>query len=527
MKLSRREVALQGLAFALLAGCKIRDGGSSGVLAGEADPALGRGKRVIVLGGGIAGLTAAYKLQAQGFSVTVLEKTNRISGRVWTNRGYFCDNQYCEFGATRIPDIHDKTLAYAKMLGLEVMPASFGDDNRLYCVNGKRFTKRDTEVEANGLATYLDAEGAYTKQLFAAIGPDASEERVWQEIQKQGLDSQTFGAWLKSACGFTDDQVRLVAASNGSEIHMFSASMWMAAEYLERNWDQVFRIKGGNDQIASGLASRLDSPVTLLANVQAVRATREGVSVDFVEKGTKKTLDGDFVISTLPLDVIKKVQWLPGLSKAKMEASQSVRMQSVTRVNLQFAKRFWETDEGLKGLKVLHSDFEIERFWDMTVSTDQKQPLIPKAGKSLGDVEETGPSCGVAGEVTEKGILTSYIQSDNAVKMGKLSPADRIAAVMKDLKRAFPKVDAESLFVKGNSWVWHQQSWTGGGWAAYAPNQLDLYFATRISEADGKILFAGDHTTIEAGWIQGAIQSGERAAEELVQSVQSQVPKSA
>ena len=76
------------------------------------------GKRVVVLGGGLAGLSAAYELQQRGYSVTVLEGRDRLGGRVWTKRDGFEDGQYAEIGAVRIPDVHDRTLAYCKDLGL-------------------------------------------------------------------------------------------------------------------------------------------------------------------------------------------------------------------------------------------------------------------------------------------------------------------------------------------------------------------------------------------------------------------------
>lgn len=528
-KISRRELTAYGLALALLAGCGRRYAGVAKALdAASVDPTLGAGKRVIVLGSGLAGLSAAYKLQAYGFGVTVLEKTSRIAGRVWTNRGFFRDQQYCEFGATRIPDIHDKTIAYAGMLGLELMPALFGDaDNWLYCVNGKRFKKSEVGQPQGPARGYLDCESDYTTDFFAALGDGLTEADLWAQIEQRRLDGKTFRDWLKSDCDYTDEQVRTVEAAYGTEADMASAGMWMAQEYVERNWDASYRIKGGNDQIAHGLSGRLKTPVTLLAEVRGVRRAARGMAVDYLERGTAQTLEADFVVCALPLDVLQRIQWTPALSPAKLEASRSVRMQAVTRINLQFAQRFWETDEGLKGLEVLRSDFPTERLWDMTVSADQRERQAARPPQ--GDAEQTpdAASCtspnGAAYEAspgsTPMGILTCYIESDHALAMGKLGAADRIAAVMRDVQRAFPRSQVSDLYVKGNSWVWHQQNWVGGGWAAYAPEQLDLYMATRVAEADGRVFFAGDHTTIETGWMQGALASGERAAEQVVQSV--------
>lgn len=499
--LPRRDFMALSAALSFLAACRPYLGalGSENKDLAKVD---GKGKRVIVLGGGIAGLCSAYRLQEQGFQVVVLEKTNRISGRVWTNHGFFEDDQYCEFGATRLPDCHDLTRAYADLLGLEYIALGGDDDNVMYHLDGVRRYKLPGQDASPWPEDRAHIDSTYASQAFPLLG-NPKEER-WPRtfgrsisLDIKHLDSLTFADYLKEA-GFSDFARKVVKASNGSEVDMFSASMWLAAEYLEQTWDKTHRIKGGNQQISEKLAAPLfkTNSIQLRADVRRVEQLADkGVRVSYQQGGELRQVEGDYVICALPMQAFKKIDWLPGLSAMKMQAAGEVTMQAVTRINMQFKKRFWEQAPfNVRGLKVLHSDLPIERLWDMTGSADQKTRT---------------------GKVSEKGILTAYIQHDLARAAGKYSPEERMKFALEQVEAAFP--GSRDLFIKGSSWVWHEQEWVGGGWAAYRPGQIDLYLASRQTE--GRIHFAGDHTTLEAGWIQGALESAHRVYNEIAADI--------
>lgn len=500
--LPRRDFLRWSAAFGLLASCRSTLG--SQLTGAEQDiPNLdGRGRKVVILGGGPAGLCAAYNLDKMGFMVTVLEKTKRVSGRVWTDYNFFEDGQYCELGATRIPDCHTMTTGYAKTLGLELAPLSHGDqDNYMYFLDGVRRYKKQGSDERAWDLDRGEIESSYSTPAFSVIGDPAL--KTWPRGPNQmdpkhinRLDHLTLAAYLKEL-GYSDFARKIVRSANGSEIDMYSALAWLAGEYLERTWNMTYRIKGGNQQLAEQFAKKLSPKAKLetLADVKKVIQTKDAVTVHYQQRGDAKELQADYVICTLPLDVLKKVTWEPGLSKGKMTASQEVPMQAVTRVNLQFKSRFWEkAPYNVKGLKVLHSDLVVERLWDMTGSEDQKYRT---------------------GKPSEKGILTSYIQFDNARLVGSREQDDRVKFVLEEVSKAFPEAKRE--FIKGMSFLWHGQDWIGGGWSAYKPGQIDLFIATR--ETEGRVHFAGDHTSPEPGWIQGAFSSVHRVIEELDESI--------
>lgn len=503
--LKRRDFVRLSAGLGLLASCGPQSSQAEIKEAMSLPKINGKGKTVVILGGGPAGLCTAYELDKMGFSVTVLEKTKRISGRVWTNYDFFDEGQYCELGATRIPDCHHLTKGYAQILGLDLAALDHGPlDNTLYHLDGITRFKKPGHDQKPWPEDRGAIESGYTGKAFPQMG-DPSHPH-WPRSQTplnltgitpttvKNLDSMTLADYLKSI-GYSDFARKVVQAANGSEVNMYSALAWLAGEYLEKEWDRTYRIKGGNNLLSQKFAENLSarSRIELLADVTAVESKGKKTIVNYKQKGDSKALEADFCISTLPLDVIKKIDWMPGLSQAKIKASKEVAMQAVTRVNLQFKSRFWENASyNIKGLKVLHSDLSFERLWDMTGSEDQKHRKA---------------------KASPMGILTAYVQHDNARMLGAKSPEDRIKHVLNEMTQVFP--EAKSQFHKGMSFVWHQQDWIGGGWSAYAPGQIDLYLATRTPE--GSILFAGDHTSLEPGWIQGAFDSAHRVINELEQ----------
>jgi monoamine oxidase len=468
----------------------------------------GRGQKVIVLGAGLSGLCAAYELDQRGFQVTLLEKTNRVSGRVWTNYDYFDDGQYCELGATRIPDCHDLTIGYAKKFGLELAALDYGDqDNTLYYLDGiKRFKKEDpSKVQAPWPEDRSLIESAYGPKAFPLLGNPT--QAGWPKIPHDSadiaaLDAITFADFL-TKIGYSEFARKIVTVSNGSESKMYSALLWLAGEYLEKEWNKTLRVKGGNEQLAHRFVTHLSrsTGIEFLSEVLEVESSKGGVRVIYRQKGQIRTVEGAICVSTLPLDVLKKVKWSPALSPDKSRASKEVVMQPVTRINLQFNERFWENEPyKLKGLKILHSDLMIERLWDMTGSEDQKYRRS---------------------QVSPLGILTVYIQSENAVRVGKMEPKERLEYALKEITQVFPEATAN--FRKGMSFLWHQQDWVGGGWSAYGSGQVKLYKATQTRE--GQVFFAGDHSSLEPGWMQGAFQSAHRVISEIAESQDSKKTK--
>src|SRR5688572_3300981 len=161
------------------------------------EPGRGR-KKVVVIGGGIAGLVAGYELKRAGHEVVILEAQNRVGGRVYTCRS-LAPGLYAEYGAMRIPRVHELTLSYCKKFGLELRPFVMGNPKTLVYVGGQRMTMADAEMDPNQLPfdlaehergrTYADLWEEATRDVIEAYrtrGENALEEII-QEYDKYSI----------------------------------------------------------------------------------------------------------------------------------------------------------------------------------------------------------------------------------------------------------------------------------------------------------------------------------------------------
>lgn len=453
-------------------------------------PTVGAGQRAIILGGGVAGLCAAYSLRQAGFAPIVLESAGRAGGRFLTCRDTF-DGQYAELGVTRIPESHALTLAYVRHFGLPLVAYPKVDTRQLYVVDGLGFksgfqaaSEYPKELSLTENEALCDAESLhhiYTAALLAKIGSPA--DPGWPSpLLRSQLGNRTFYECLASH-GASHAAREICRAYDGTEIDVFDAIGWLANMRRDTSGAVSLAIPGGNDQLTTAFAHALGECVQTSAQVKWVRRSGHGVTVGYTRNGRSEQIDGDVVVCAVPHRVLADLDFDPPLTSAKLAAVLAVPTLAVVRLNFQFSRRFWNLDEGLRGLLVACTTSPIERLWDLSL-------LQPG----------------------ERGILSAYVQHRNAALLDEL-PTDqaRIEYGLSILSTFLPA--AREYFLRGSCHSW-QKSSGGGGWAVYLPGQLDLLQS--LQRAEGRIHFAGDHTSLYVGWVQGAIESAHCAVAEII-----------
>ncbi|HRI06309.1 MAG TPA: NAD(P)/FAD-dependent oxidoreductase [Nannocystaceae bacterium] len=446
----------------------------------------GSGKRVVVIGGGLAGLSAAYELQKEGYEVTVLEGRERIGGRVYTIREGFEDGHLAEIGAVRIPDVHERTLAYCEMLGLELEEFPAGEP--VYYLDGQRFMHEEgkpwplmglnADEADKGLG---DLWGEYIAATFDEFG-DPREGTFPKAGVVETYDGMVYTDFLRGR-GASEAFLKLYGSDNGSEISTIGTLAWMGAEVADQAWDRTFHIKGGNDQLPLRLAEEVGMDKILLGRkVTKIEHDDAGVTVTFEHEGAEGSISADYLVSAIPFTTLRDVTVSPAFSDEKMKAIDELFMMNAGRGYIQTKTRFWEA-EGVGGLKIAKTDTPAERIWNLS-------PFMP------------GP----------KGMIVSYTQNHNADAYCEIPVAEREQYTLDAIKAFFPEIEAEKLVFL--HYCWKEDPWAKGAWTDILPGQWWIVDAT--VRAEGRVHFAGEHTSAWAGWMQGAIESGQRVAAEIV-----------
>jgi monoamine oxidase len=218
------------------------------------------------------------------------------------------------------------------------------------------------------------------------------------------------------------------------------------------------------------------------ARMIAINQSPNSVTIHYQTPAGRFAEKGDFAILTVPFPVMRHVEVLKPFSRPKQRAIRQLHYDASAKILFQCRHRFWE-DEGIFGGGTI-TDLPIRNLY------------YPDHGRE-----------------TRRGvILASYTWSEDAQRWGSLSPADRISQALEDVAVIHPKV--LETFEVGTSWMWHDDEFAGGAFALFDPGQQTLLYE-HIIAPEGRIHFAGEHASLAHAWIQGAIESGLRAAHEV------------
>jgi monoamine oxidase len=482
----RREFFRRGALAAALLGSGLES------LAREPEklPPARQPKNVLVIGAGLAGLVAAYELSRAGHRVTVLEARQRPGGRVWTLREPFDDGLYAEAGATWIPHSHSLTRDYSRHFGLRldlVMPWPAGL-RAIYDLRGERIRFKPGGRARWPVALRSDERGMGISALRNRyFGPglellrDAEKWESPPEALRQ-LDAMSFADYLRSR-GASDGAralLRLEMDWWGDGIETVSALAHLR-NYVLSPFRRMFTLRGGCDLLPRAFAERLSGRVRYSAPVRRIERHERGVTAFFTEAGAPQNLSADFLICTVPFSVLREIEIVPPFSAEKQKAVAELPYSSVTRIFLQTATKPWRK-EGLAGWAA--SDSPLGLVWDTTF--DYRRDA--------------------------RGLLQIYSSGENARNFCALDEDERSALALEHLERILPGVRAE--FETSASWCWSEDEWARGGYCWFKPGQM-TELLPHIARPEGRVHFAGEHTSAWPAWMQGALASGLRAAREV------------
>lgn len=458
------------------------------VLAHGLAPRAGAPARVVVVGAGMAGLVAATELARAGHDPVLLEAQSRVGGRICTLREPFAPGLWAEAGAMRIPRSHALTMALIDRYGLPTQPFTM-DNPDAYCFFGGRRV-RHGEVGDDPARLGFDCaphERMAPAQLWSAeLAPFADRlatagDGAWDEIAAE-YDQYAVREFLELR-DWSEGAIEMFGLLFNQEALMNSSFLELLREELGGYYTDLVYLDGGTDLLPRAFLPELSSRIRFGAKMVAIEQDDAGVTVHCRNASGRFSERADYVVLTTPFPVLRHVDVLTPFSRLKQRAIRQLHYDASAKVFLQFRRRFWEDDDGIVGGGTV-TDLAVRNVY------------YPDHGRATGR--------GV--------VLASYTWGEDAQRWGSLSPDDRVLQALEDVSRIHPQAPAE--FEVGASKMWHDDEFAGGAFALFDPGQQTLLYEA-ICAPEGRVHFAGEHASLAHAWIQGAIESGIRAAAEI------------
>ena len=481
----------------------------------EGDP---KGTSVIVLGAGLAGMTAAFELRRAGYQVQLLEYNNRPGGRNWTIRGGdvytelggamqacgFDEGLYFNPGPWRIPYHHHAVLDYCRRFSVSLEPFIQLNHNALLhsasAFDGKPQRIRDIKADFDGGVSELLAKAVRKGALDEAVSKE-DQEILLEALRDLGALDKDFryraGDDASEYRGYAKDPGGgLTAASvDGDPISVhdiLTSRLWrnLANFQLYDFQTTMFQPVGGMGRIGEAFARQLPGLIRYRAKVTGVAQDQSGVRVEFVDmlsRGANEEAKADWCVCTLPLSILSQLRL--DVSAPMKAAIGAVPYASAVKIGLQFTRRFWEEDDHIFG-GVSYTDLPI------------RQISYPSGGLNGGG----------------KGVLLgAYLfGGPNAYEFAAMPPAERIQRAVELGSELHPQYAQE--FENGFSVAWSRSPFTLGCAGDWSDEARRAHYDD-LCKIDGRIVLAGEHASYIPAWQEGAILSALDAIGRLHQRV--------
>lgn len=432
-------------------------------------------QRIVVVGAGLAGLTAAHELSASGAAVTILEARRRIGGRVWTVRDGFADGQHGELGAEFIDEGHDRMRRLAARFDVplvRVLERGFAHRIRVPH-DGHRLTRSGPwdmlqEKLSPLIRRYKLARGRDEAESIRDIASWSVDD--W--LAQQGADPEERALAVTIRGFFLADPAELSAlpvvaqlADSGSPAQM-----------------PVFRVAGGSSRLIDAMAAASRARLLLQHAVESVAQASDRVVVTMTDAGgLRQEIECDAVVMAVPATTLRQMTITPPLPEEQQKAIARLRYGRATKVVVQCASA------GLRSRRAqaIATDGPLGAFWDAT---------------------EGQPS-------TANSVIAFLAGAAASPQLQEASRGGG-AALLSDLCWLGL---AGTRVIATERTTWENDPYALGGYA-YADPAFDPAWKPLLSRRAGRIVFAGEHTSGSfQGYMEGAVESGERAATQLLE----------
>jgi monoamine oxidase len=446
---------------------------------------------ILVVGAGIAGLTAGYYLQQAGIPVRIIEASNRVGGRIRSQQQAVGTSKTVELGGEFIDSGHQTIRKLAQELGLEVVDL-FASDTGL-----------KTEIR------WFDRREIAASQLVAAFMPLAKQ--IAADVQAMGevtyksanerakkLDRLSISGYLQTYCpdpllrrlievAYNNEYGLPVEAQSALNLLLLIGKDPSKIEIYGSS-DQRYYVKGGNQQITDRLAAKLANFIELNTSLESIRSTPNGrYQVTLRHQGRSQERVYERVILALPFSILRQINLAVEIPKVKQAAIKELGYGTNTKLITGYRDRIWRTKYGSNGQ--IFSDSLVSETWESSRYMTDRQ-----------------------------GVIVNFTGGELGRKLAKLQPTIAGRQFVNDFQQIFPGV-AASYLDKSIISNWIDSPYSLGSYACYLVGQWTK-FAGAEGERVKNLFFAGEHCSLEAqGYMEGGCGTGAAVAKAILAEI--------
>ncbi len=421
-------------------------------------------KKIIILGAGLAGLSAAYALKKRGYEVTVLEARDRVGGRVWTQTIDEESKLTVEMGGEWIGKYHKRMLNLCDIFNLRLINHNLRS-NLIYNHHFYKHNKWDLTVLGDQkLQKILNSWPKMTlEDRMRLDNIDWWHYLISHHIPKHDLDLMEI-----EETAHYGENTRFLSA-------LYVLSFLQGGNYITES--DYYRIDGGNSQLPYALVNVIGNENVFLDH-KVSEVTQTGQEVE-VRCANGTTWKADKLICTLPTYSIIIIKWHPHIPDDQWLAFTTLNYCRILKYSVLYSERFWKDER-----------FEV-----------------------LSDTLPYYIFHSTQGQPGEKGVLTSYTTGDNAYTLSRMDKRQQEEEMNHVLTIPFGEIQGKAE--KDISYYWGDDLYTKGAFAIFEKNQWNSAFRDNLKKAFMHTLFAGEHTADIQGYMEGAVESGEKAADSI------------
>ncbi|NP_001002969.1 amine oxidase [flavin-containing] A [Canis lupus familiaris] len=448
---------------------------------------------VVVIGGGISGLSAAKLLAEHEVDVLVLEARDRVGGRTYTVRNEHVD--YVDVGGAYVGPTQNRILRLSKELGLETYKVNVNERLVQY-VKGKTYPFRGAFPPVWNPIAYLDYNNLW--RTMDNMGKEIPADAPWEAPHAEEWDKMTMKdlidkiCWTKTARRFASLFVNINVTSEPHEVSALWF-LWYVKQcggttriFSVTNGGQERKFVGGSGQVSERIMERLGDRVKLKRPVTYVDQSDDNI---IIETLNHELYECKYVISAIPPTLTAKIHFRPELPSERNQLIQRLPMGAIIKCMMYYKEAFWKKKD----------------YCGCMIIEDEEAPI----SITLDDTKPDGSLPAIMG----------FILARKADRLAKLHKEIRKRKICELYAKVLGSQEAlQPVHYEEKNWC--EEQYSGGCYTAYFPPGIMTHYGRVIRQPFGRIYFAGTETATHwSGYMEGAVEAGERTAREVLNAL--------